>query len=116
MLSSVNLGDYMLDIPATITADGSLMDAVHKILALEISGLCVIDEKKILLGVLSELDCLRGILSATYNHSGVGSAADYMTRDVDVVSLKDDIINVANDMMYKGQQRRPVTENGKLVG
>ena len=76
----------------------------------------MIDNDKKLLGVLSEIDCLQGFLAATYNSSSVGSVSEYMTKDVDVVHLQDNIINVANDMMSKSQRRRPVVENGKLVG
>ena len=46
----------------------------------------------------------------------VNATAIESTKDVDVVHLQDNIINVANDMMSKSQRRRPVVENGKLVG
>ena len=116
MSVSVNVIDHMLRNPITIAADAPLADAVRSILRNKISGICVIDNDKKLLGVLSEIDCLQGFLAATYNSSSVGSVSEYMTKDVDVVHLQDNIINVANDMMSKSQRRRPVVENGKLVG
>ncbi len=116
MLSSVTVKDHMLKTPVTIAANAPLADAVQSILRNKVSGICVIDSNKKLLGVLSEIDCLRAFLTATYNSGSVGSVADYMTTDVDVVHLQDNIINVANDMMNKSQRRRPVVDNGKLVG
>ena len=116
MLRSVDIRDYMIDNPVTISPQSSLAEAVQKILAHKISGLCVVDDNKRLLGVLSELDCLQGVLGATYNQSGVGQVSEYMTRDVDVARLTDDIVNVANDMMSKNQRRRPVVDNGRLIG
>lgn len=116
MSVSVNVRDHMLRNPITISADAPLADAVQSILRNKISGICVIDSDKKLLGVLSEIDCLQGFLAATYNSGSVGSVSEYMTKDVDVVYLQDNIINVANDMMSKSQRRRPVVENGKLVG
>lgn len=116
MLPSVDIRDHMLQNPVMIAATAPLENAVESILRNKISGLCVVDEDKNLLGVLSEMDCLRAFMDATYNRSGVGQVAEYMTTDVDVVYVTDNLINVANDMLKKGQRRRPVVEGGKLIG
>ncbi|MEE8057255.1 MAG: CBS domain-containing protein [Pseudomonadales bacterium] len=116
MLRSVDLKDYVQQDPITISPQSNLLEAVQLILLHKISGVCVVDEKKQLLGILSELDCLRGILGATYNQSGVGQVSEYMTTEIDVATLGEDIINVANEMMAKQQRRRPVVEGGKLIG
>lgn len=116
MLRSVDLKDYMLQSPVTISPDAGLFEAVHKILVHKISGLCVIDDQRHLVGVLSEIDCLQGILSATYNQAGVGHVSEYMTAEVETARLGEDIVTVASDMMKKQQRRRPVVEDGKLIG
>ena len=116
MLRSVNLKDYMDENPVTVLAETPLGEAAHLIIKHKISGLCVIDEDKHLVGVLSEMDCLRGILGATYNQSRTGNVSEYMTADVDVARPEEDIINIATDMMNKQQRRRPVLENGVLIG
>lgn len=116
MLGSVDIKDHMLKSPVVISPDALLSEAVSSILRHKISGLCVVDNNKKLLGVLSELDCLKGFIAATYNSGSMGKVADYMTRDVDVVDVRENIINVANDMMSKNQRRRPVVQDGKLIG
>lgn len=116
MLRSVNLEDYMLDYPVRVKADADIFEAVHQILVHKISGLCVVDEHDNLVGVLSELDCLRAILSATYNEVAVGKVKDYMATDVVTAGRHEDIIDVASDMLKRKHRRRPVVENGKLVG
>lgn len=116
MLPSAILKDHMLKNPVSISPNASLVDAVQVILRHKISGLCVVDENLKLLGVLSELDCLRGYLGATYNQTKVGKVCDYMTTEVDVVHSNENIINVANEMLAKHQRRRPVVEDGKLIG
>ena len=116
MLRSVGIADYIQTNPATVLPGDSLLEAVQKILSHKISGLCVVDEQQRLVGMLSEMDCLKGILNATYNRTDTGLVSEYMTADVDVASPTDDIIKVATDMMNKKQRRRPVTENGKLLG
>ena len=118
MLRSVDMQDYMLSNPVKITADTDVFEAIHQILIYKVSGVCVVDDNNILIGVLSEMDCLRAILSAVYNDSpGAGNAHEFMTTDVFTVSLHDNIVDVANDMLKHKHRRRPVIDDvGHLVG
>lgn len=117
MLHSVDLRDYMLTNPIKVREDDNLLDAMSTIIDNRISGVCVIDSNGKLTGVLSELDCLQAVLGATYNESGVGKVRDYMTSDELVTAnTSEDIIDIAQDMLQRKHRRRPVIENGKLVG
>ncbi len=117
MLRSVELRDYMLENPIRVKADEDLFTAINLILANKISGLCVVDDDDKLVGILSELDCLQAILSATYNNSAVGTVGEYMATDGLVTSSpQDDIIDVALDMLKHKKRRRPVVDEGKLIG
>ena len=117
MLQSVDLRDYMITNPVKVMDDANLVDTMKIIIDNKVSGVCVINQNKDLVGVLSEMDCLAAILKATYNEVGVGLVSEYMTKEGIVVAHpSDDIINVAEDMLLKKHRRRPVVENGKLVG
>ncbi len=117
MLRSVDLSDYMLHDPVKISADQDLSTAINLIIDNKVSGICVVDDQDMLLGVLSEMDCLKAILVSTYNEYGdVGKVGEYMTVDVDYCDLHADLVDVADDMLKKGHRRRPVLEHGKLVG
>ena len=117
MLQSVNLRDYMLANPVKVRADDNVLDAMQVIIDNKISGVCVVDEEQNLVGVLSELDCLRAVLGAIYNNSGIGNVREYMASDNLVVAHpNEDIVDVAQDMLLKNKRRRPVVEDGKLIG
>ena len=117
MLKSVNLRDYMLKHPIHVKATDNILDAVQVILDNKVSGVCVVDEHSNLVGILSELDCLRAALSATYNDNKIGLVRDYMASDnLVVANPNEDIVDVAQDMLQKNKRRRPVVEDGKLVG
>ncbi len=117
MLKSVNLRDHMLVHPVKVKADDHLLDAMQVIIDNKISGVCVVDEDENLVGILSELDCLRAALGAVYNESGIGNVGQYMASDNLVVAHPmEDIVDVAQDMLIKNKRRRPVVEDGKLVG
>ena len=116
MLHSVDLSDYMVQVPIKILGDADLYEAIHMIIDNKISGICVVDEHGDLVGLLSEIDCLRAILAVTYNeHGDVGKVRDYMTKEVDYCDLHADLVHIADDMVKKGHRRRPVLDHGKLV-
>ncbi len=117
MLQSVNLRDYMLTNPVKVHANDNVLDAMQVIIDNKISGVCVVDGEQNLVGILSELDCLRAVLGAIYNNSGIGNVRDYMASDNLVVAHpNEDIVDVAQDMLLKNKRRRPVVEDGKLIG
>ena len=117
MLKSVNLRDYMLTNPVKVKPDDNILDAMRVIIDNKISGVCVVDQDGNLVGILSEMDCLRAVLGATYNDSGVGRVSEHMSSDNLVVAHPDEnILDVAQDMLLKNKRRRPVVENGRLIG
>jgi CBS domain-containing protein len=117
MLQSVNLRDYMLKKPVKVRADDNVVTAMQVIIDNKVSGVCVVDDRENLVGILSELDCLRAALGAIYNDTGIGQVKDYMASENLVVAHpNEDIVDVAQDMLLKNKRRRPVVEDGKLVG
>ncbi|MFT6958636.1 MAG: CBS domain-containing protein [Halieaceae bacterium] len=117
MLKSVNLRDYMLKNPVKVKADDNVLTAMQVIIDNRVSGVCVVDDRENLVGILSELDCLRAALGAIYNDTGIGQVKDYMASENLVIAHpNEDIVDVAQDMLLKNKRRRPVVEDGKLVG
>lgn len=117
MLQSVNLRDYIITNPVKVKPDDNVLEAMRSIIDNKISGVCVVDADDNLVGILSEMDCLRAVLGASYNNTGIGSVAEHMTRDNLLVAHPDEnILDVAQDMLRKGNRRRPVLENGRLLG
>lgn len=116
-MRSVELRNYMLAHPVTVRPEATMGEAMRLIIDNKISGLCVVDERGHLVGILSELDCLRAMLSAGYNEGGIGQVSDYMASDnLVVANPHEDITDVAQDMLLKKKRRRPVVEDGKLIG
>lgn len=117
MLKSINLRDYMLKHPVTIKPEANVYEAMQIISDNKISGVCVVEDGNKLVGILSEMDCLRAVLSAVYNEDGFGAVSDYMTADNLVVAHPgEDIVDVAQDMLRQNKRRRPVVEDGRLIG
>ena len=95
MKHSVDVNDYMVKRPVLVTPETELFEAIHQILRHKLSGVTVVDGDKTPIGMLSELDCLRAILSGTY--------------------YGDEI--VAQSMLDHKHRRRPVVnDNNEVVG
>ena len=109
---------YLAEQDVRVTADMNVYEASEAILKNKASGASVVDADGRLIGVLSELDCLRAMVTSVYNGSDPGGAqvGDIMTTDVEVADAGDDIIQVATSMLENKRRRRPVIKDGKLIG
>ncbi|MDA1074246.1 MAG: CBS domain-containing protein [Proteobacteria bacterium] len=119
MLRSVKVRDHMIRRPVLVHPETELFEAIHQILRHKISGVTVIDENRKTVGMLSELDCLKAILSATYYQEEVGTipVSDHMSPNVECVSADEDIILVAQSMLEHKHRRRPVVDDhGHIIG
>jgi CBS domain-containing protein len=104
--------------PLTINLDANLTEAIEIIFEYKLTGLTVTDASGQVVGILSELDCIKAVLNAIYNdgdpeHSLV---RDVMCKEVVTCQPGDNIVQVAASMLESRQRRRPVIEDGKLVG
>lgn len=114
--STVN--DCMRRKPLTINLEANLVEAIEIIVEYKLTGLTVTDDAGNAVGILSELDCIDAILTAIYNDGDPEHAMvrDAMCDDLNSCKPTDSIVEVAQDMLKTRQRRRPVIENGKLVG
>jgi CBS domain-containing protein len=100
----------------TFTPDMDVLEAVRMLVEYKISGAPVVDEKHHLVGVLSEKDCLKAVLSATYHDDLGATVGDLMTPHVEAVDADASIIEIAEKFLEHNRRRYPVLDEGRLVG
>ena len=112
------ISDCMRRNPLTIHRDANLVQAIETIVEYKLTGLTVTDQDGVAVGILSELDCIQAVLTALYNEGDPEHTLvrDAMTTDLVTCSAEDGIVEVAQSMLETRQRRRPVLEDGKLVG
>jgi len=117
MLRSVKAQDYMCEALITFTPETDLFEAINQLVDNGITGAPVIDAKGNLVGLLSEADCLRAILTLTYHEEEMGGVVgDYMVAEVHTINYDADIIMVAEEFINNGRRRLPVVRDGKVIG
>jgi predicted transcriptional regulator len=84
-----------------------------------ITGCPVTDSNAKLLGILSELDCMKVIASDTFYADDYTSdilVSHYMTTDVLTIAADTGIFRIANFFFEHTLRRIPVLEEGRLIG
>ena len=116
MIKTVKVRDYMNREVVTLNPDTHLFSAIDVLLTHRVSGAPVVDAGGHLVGVLSESDCLKGILNEAYFEETCGSVRSIMSQVVETIDADADILEAAAHFVKRGRRRLPVTEQGRLVG
>ena len=115
-LRAVRVRDYMSGKLVTFSPDTDVLDAILELVQHRIAGAPVVDDHGDLVGVLSELDCLKVALDAGYYGDRGGPVRDFMTEDTITVDADMSIIDLAAQFLESGYRRYPVMKDNRLVG
>lgn len=113
MLNVLTAGSIMTDHLVTIHPDASIEDAIDLILTHEISGLPVIDDDGLLVGVITEF----ALLAVAYDQKVKDQlVSQHMTREIIAVETDDVLGRVADLCIVHRVRRLPVMKDGRLLG
>lgn len=115
-LDTVTAKDYMSGELVTFTPDTEVMSAINELVKHRLSGAPVVDESGKIIGVLSEKDCLKVGIAATYEGIPGGLVREYMTPKVVTVDVDTSLLEIAGMFIGSPFKRYPVLREGKLVG
>jgi CBS domain-containing protein/mannitol/fructose-specific phosphotransferase system IIA component (Ntr-type) len=119
--------ELMSERPRTIGPDAPLRSAVLDMVRSGLGGLPVVDGDNRVIGMLSERELLRDLLSHYLPRAGGSPGSpppssarrtvrDLMTRQVLCVAPEQPLAEVASLMLNKDVDRVPVVKDGRLVG
>jgi CBS domain-containing protein len=115
-LSSIRVKDYMARTLVTVGPDEDVLDAVHILVQHRVSGVPVVDQTGDLVGMLSQLDCMKVALNAGYHGDWGGPVSDFMSHDVLTIDAEMSIVDLAGKFLKSGVRRYPVVQDNRLVG
>jgi CBS domain-containing protein len=76
----------------------------------------VVEADGALCGILTEKDCFRSVLHASYYQEWRGTVAEHMTADVVSIAASEDMVNAAEMFLALPHRVLPVLDEGKLAG
>lgn len=115
-LKSCRVRDYMAGSLITFKPDTDVLDALQELVQHRIAGAPVVDDRGELVGMLSELDCLKIALNAGYYGDWGGPVSGFMTSVVQTVDADMNIVDLAQKFLDSGFRRFPVLDGNRLVG
>lgn len=108
--------DFMARTLITFKPDTDVLDAVHVLVSERIAGAPVVDDEGNLLGMLSELDCMKVALDAGYHGIYGGPVSDFMSEGVETIDAEMSIVDLAQKFIDSRFRRFPVMKGTRLVG
>lgn len=115
-LKSSLVKDYMARQLVTFKPETDVLDAVQVLVEKRIAGAPVVDDDGSLIGMLSELDCLKIVLNAGYHGDWGGPVSEYMTVGTQTVDAEMSIVDLAQVFVTSRFRRFPVMYENRLVG
>ena len=110
---------YMATNLVTFTPDTPIMEAVQVLVEKRISGAPVLNDKKEVVGMIDDKDCLRVMIDRAYHNQPIkaNTVSSYMDSVMRSISSDSDILNVASIFLETTYKRLLVVDiRGKLVG
>lgn len=116
MLKIIKVSQYMTKDLICFAPGTALANAIETLLQNKISGAPVVNAEGQLVGMLSEGDCLKGILTGSYFEEAGVRVGDVMSEALFTVDVDTDIVKAAECFVERRLRRLPVLEEGRLVG
>lgn len=112
---SAKIADCMNTDFAVIRPEMTVVEASALLIKKESLGAPVIDEKGFLVGWISESECLQVALQVIYYNQRVATVVDVMRTEVLSVTLGDDPLSLAEQMLVQKPKVYPVVDAGNKV-
>lgn len=116
MLSKIEVKDYMTTKFVTLTPDMDVLEAIQKLLKNRITGAPVLDYHGQLVGMFTELDCMKVVLDCSYNQNLGGKVGEYMSEGTPTIDAETSIVEVAEKFSQTTYRNFPVMEDVEIVG
>jgi CBS domain-containing protein len=110
------VADFMDKVFETVKPNTRMGDAVQILLKKQLTGICVVDDERNLVGILSEKDCLKTLVHDAFHRVPDETVDRFMHGSPKTVGSTMGILGAAQIFLDFNFRRLPVVDNGKLVG
>jgi len=110
---------YMATNLITFSPDTDVIEVIRTFLKKNISGAPVLNEKKEVVGLIDDKDCLRLLVDSVYHNEPIANTKveSYMTSVMKVIDVSANVVDAAKIFLETKYKRLLViNEEGKLIG
>jgi CBS domain-containing protein len=117
-IQQILVKDNMSTTLVTFNPDDTIEQVMEILTKKKISGGPVVDSSGMLVGIISEVDCLREIIKGKYSNTPKfpGKVSEHMTEGVHTLSPELSLFDAAQKFLELKIRRFPVLKDGRLVG
>ncbi|NQZ33130.1 MAG: CBS domain-containing protein [Oceanospirillaceae bacterium] len=116
-MKDVTVKDIMNTDFAKVSADMPVVEASMELIKKEALGGPVVDNNNMLLGWISEQECLPVITKVAYHNERVATVKDIMRAEVLTVTADQSVLSLAEKMNGEQPKNYPVVDsNNKVIG
>lgn len=117
-MHSILVKDFMDTNPHAINENSTIREAIKLFTQASLPGAPVINDDKILVGFISEKDCIKEMLNDAFYCEESNAVSTVMSKTVQTTTPDTSILQLAESMAnaHAPPKNYPVTDDGKLVG
>ena len=116
-MKNITVKDIMSTDYAKVSTDMPVVEASMELIKKEVLGGPVVDNNNLLLGWISEQECLQVITKVVYHNERVATVNDIMQVDVLTVAEDQSVLSLAEKMNSAQPKNYPVVDHSnKVIG
>ena len=115
-MRSLTAGDVMSNHIEPVRCGTPLGKVVETLLHHHVTGLPVVDDKRHVIGFISEQDCIHSLLVTNYHCEGDPTVDDVMFKTPLTISPDVSVVDIAQILGRDKPKVYPVVDEGRLVG
>jgi CBS domain-containing protein len=116
MVAIPTAADLLSSYSVTLEPGTAILDAIQVLVGKRVAGAPVVDQRRELVGMLTEKDCLRVLSNSTWGEVTGGRVKDFQSEPSVVIDAGADLFEVASAFLRTNFPVLPVLSDGKLLG
>lgn len=111
------MADFMARSEMTLSKELDIYKALRQLLKRKLTGVPVVDQAGVLIGMLTEKDCLKVLIGGAMDGVPGGRVSDYMSAPVESILPSAALYDVVQLFLTRSFRKLPVVDaDGRVIG
>ena len=116
-MAQITAVNIMARSEVTFSPDLDIYLALHQLLKSKLTGAPVVDDNGVLLGMLTERDCLKALVGGAMDGLPGGNVSDYMSAPAESIRPTARLYDIVHLFLTRAYRKLPVVDDeGRVIG